>query len=268
MTRHIDLEGTVQFERPVLPNSIELRGVRKSFGRYRILRGLDVGFVEGAITTILGPSGTGKSVLLSHILGLNEPDAGTVEVFGEDIWNLREDQRTELRKRIGVLFQDGALFGAMSVYDNVAFPLRKNTTMSESEIDELVLARCGEVGLTAALDRTPGQISGGMKKRAGFARAMITEPEAVLFDEPDSGLDPVRTSLLCDLILEMHEQHRGTYIVVTHDMSAARKLSDYVGVLWRGRLLFYGTAEEAFSTDDPFVRQFVAGDSVGPLGME
>jgi phospholipid/cholesterol/gamma-HCH transport system ATP-binding protein len=248
--------------------TVSVRDVRKAFGSHHILRGLSVDFVDGAITTILGPSGTGKSVTLSHIVGLLEPDSGTVEVFGQDIWKLREEQRAEMRKRIGVLFQDGALFSAMNVYDNVAYPLRKNTGKSEEEIRDIVMARIGEVGLTAAVNRTPNQLSGGMKKRAGFARALAIEPEVVLFDEPDSGLDPVRTSLLCDLILEAHSVHKGTYVVVTHDIGAARRLSDYVGVLWKGELIFFGTADEAFDSADPFVRQFLSGESAGPLGMD
>ncbi|MFC7500426.1 ABC transporter ATP-binding protein [Nocardioides sp. GCM10030258] len=248
--------------------TISVRNVRKAFGSHEILRGLSVDFVDGAITTILGPSGTGKSVLLSHIVGLLEPDSGTVEAFGQDIWGLREDERAEMRKRIGVLFQDGALFGDLDVYDNVAYPLRKNTDKTEDEIRDIVLARTAEVGLTAALNRTPSQLSGGMKKRAGFARALAVEPEVVLFDEPDSGLDPVRTSLLCDLILEAHSIHKGTYVVVTHDIGAARRLSDYVGVLWKGELIFFGTADEAFGSSDPFVQQFLSGSSAGPLGMD
>jgi phospholipid/cholesterol/gamma-HCH transport system ATP-binding protein len=260
------------YGRPVEPDTrkhtIRLQDVHKSFGTYRVLAGLNIDFPSGAITTVLGPSGTGKSVLLSHIVGLLEPDSGRVEVFGQDIWSVREDNRAQIRKRFGVLFQDGALFSAMNVYDNVAYPLRKNTNKTEEEIREIVTSRIREVGLTAALGRTPSELSGGMKKRAGFARALATEPEVVLFDEPDSGLDPVRTSLLCDLILDVHREHKGTYVVVTHDIGAARRLSDYVGVLWKGRLVFYGTAAEAFSTEDPFVQQFLSGNSGGPLGMD
>lgn len=249
-------------------HTVRIRDVHKSFGQFHILRGLNIDFADGAITTILGPSGTGKSVLLSHVVGLLEPDSGVVEVFGQDIWTLREHERNELRKRFGVLFQDGALFGSMDLFDNVAFPLQKNTGKSQREIREIVVQRLEEVGLGAAQNKFPGEVSGGMKKRAGFARALATEPEVVLFDEPDSGLDPVRTSLLCDLILSVHRRHSGTYVVVTHDIRTARKVSDYVGVLWHGQLIFYGSADDAFSNDDPFVRQFLAGESVGPLGMD
>ncbi|MEV7379587.1 ABC transporter ATP-binding protein [Streptomyces lydicus] len=242
--------------------------LHKSFGSFQVMRGLTLDFKPKAITTILGPSGTGKSVLLKHLVGLLEPDSGSVKVFGQDIWGIHERERAELRKRFGVLFQDGALFGSMSIYDNVAFPLRKHTDLPESDIREIVKERLKEVGLEAAENKAPNEVSGGMKKRAGFARALVLNPEIVLFDEPDSGLDPVRTSLLNDVILKVHDEDRGAYVVVTHDIRTARKVSDYVGLIWQGRVVYYGTADEAFSSDDPFVRQFLAGDSVGPLGMD
>ena len=249
-------------------HSIEVVDVHKAFGPSKILTGLTVNFVDNAITTVLGPSGTGKSVLLKHIVGLLQPDQGEVRVFGENIWNVSQAERFELRKRFGVLFQDGALFGSMNLYDNVAFPLRKHTDKSEDEIREIVMTHLAEVGLEKATHKAPNEISGGMRKRAGFARALVMRPDVVLFDEPDSGLDPVRTKLLCNLIAEVHQEHGGTYIVITHDIASARTLSDYVGMLWQGKLVHYGEAEEAFGTDDPFVRQFLAGDAVGPLGMD
>jgi phospholipid/cholesterol/gamma-HCH transport system ATP-binding protein len=233
-----------------------------------VLNGLTVNFVNNAITTILGPSGTGKSVLLKHLVGLLAPDHGEISVFGQDIWKVSIHQRYELRKRFGVLFQDGALFGSMNVYDNVAYPLRKHTDKPEDEIAQIAMRLLREVGLEEAAGRLPNEISGGMRKRAGFARALVLRPDIVMFDEPDSGLDPVRTSLLNDLVLEMHAEHGGTYIVVTHDIRSARKVSDYIGVLWGGRLVHYGPAEEAFASEDPFVRQFLAGESAGPLGMD
>jgi phospholipid/cholesterol/gamma-HCH transport system ATP-binding protein len=249
-------------------HSVRIRDVKKSFGSFDVLTGLNLDFADNAITTVLGPSGTGKSVLLKHIVGLLEPDSGVVEVFGQDIWSISEKQRQEIRKRFGVLFQDGALFGSMNIYDNVAFPLRKHTNKSEKEIREIVMSRLEEVGLTKAVTKTPGEVSGGMKKRAGFARALVLNPSVVMFDEPDSGLDPVRTSLLNDLILKVHAEHGGTYILVTHDIRTARKVSDYVGVVWQGKLVHYGETEEAFNSELPFVRQFLSGDSVGPLGMD
>jgi phospholipid/cholesterol/gamma-HCH transport system ATP-binding protein len=249
-------------------HTVEVRNVHKRFGSSVVLNGLSAAFQDNAITTVLGPSGTGKSVLLKHIVGLLEPDAGEVSVFGTNIWAVSEIERYELRKRFGVLFQDGALFGSMNLYDNVAFPLRKHTDKSEDEIREIVMQNLREVGLEQAIDKAPNEISGGMRKRAGFARALVMRPDVVLFDEPDSGLDPVRTKLLSQLITQMHEEHGGTYIVITHDIPTARTVSDFIGVLWKGQMMHYGEADEAFGSDDPFVRQFLAGDAAGPLGMD
>jgi len=249
-------------------HSMEVRGVHKRFGDFKVLQGMSLNFADNAITTVLGPSGTGKSVLIKHLVGLLEPDEGEILIFGKNMWNISEGERYNLRKRFGVLFQDGALFGSLNIYDNVAFPLRKHTNHSEAEIREIVMDRLVEVGLESAVTKRPNEVSGGMRKRAGFARALVLNPEIVLFDEPDSGLDPVRTSLLCDLILEMHERHKGTYLVVTHDIRSARKVSDYVGLIWKGQVVHYGECEEAFASQDPFVRQFLAGESAGPLGMD
>lgn len=249
-------------------HSMEMRDVHKAFGSFKVLQGINLQFPDDAITTILGPSGTGKSVTIKHLVGLLEPDAGDVLVFGQNIWKISEKERYDLRTRMGVLFQDGALFGSLNVYDNTAFPLRKHTDKSEKEIREIVMTRLTEVGLEKSIYKRPNEISGGMRKRAGFARALVMDPKIVFFDEPDSGLDPVRTSLLNDLILEMHAEHRGTYLLVTHDIRTARKVSDYVGLIWQGKVVHYGPAEEAFNSHDPFVRQFLAGDSAGPLGMD
>ncbi len=249
-------------------DAIEFIGVRKAFGRNVVLNGLDLGLPEGQISMILGPSGTGKSVCIKHIVGLMYPDEGDVRVFGQSVPSLSDDELFELRKRFGVLFQDGALFGSMNLYDNVAFPLRQHTDKSEEEIREIVMRRLREVGLADAAEKMPNELSGGMRKRAGFARALVLEPDIVLFDEPDSGLDPVRTALLCELIREVHEENGGTYVVITHDIMSARRLADYIAVLWRGRIVESGPAEELFQSDNPFVRQFLTGDARGPLGME
>jgi phospholipid/cholesterol/gamma-HCH transport system ATP-binding protein len=249
-------------------HSMEVRDVYKSFGSFDVLQGLNLQFQDDAITTILGPSGTGKSVLIKHLVGLLEPDDGQVLVFGKDLWKMSEKERYELRTRMGVLFQDGALFGSLNIYDNTAFPLRKHTDKSEDEIRDIVTQRLSEVGLDKAHNKLPNEVSGGMRKRAGFARALVMEPAIVFFDEPDSGLDPVRTSLLNDLILDIHSEHKGTYLLVTHDIRTARKVSDYVGLIWKGKVVHYGEAEGAFASEDPFVRQFLSGDSAGPLGMD
>jgi phospholipid/cholesterol/gamma-HCH transport system ATP-binding protein len=248
--------------------AIEVDDIYKSFNGHTVLNGLTVNFEEGGITTMLGPSGTGKTVLLKHIVALLYPDAGDIRVFGRSVVKMSDDELFSMRENFGVLFQDGALFGSMDVYDNIAFPLRKHTRLPEDKIRAVVMQRLREVGLEDAIHKMPNEISGGMRKRAGFARALVLNPKIVLFDEPDSGLDPVRTSLLCDLILDVHKEHGGTYLLVTHDISTARKVSDYVGLLWQGRLAHYGPTEEAFSSSDDFVRQFLSGDSAGPLGMD
>ena len=248
--------------------AIEVEDVYKAFNGFKVLNGLTVDFVEGAITTVLGPSGTGKSVLLKHIIALLYPDAGDIRVFGQSITKMGEDELFAMREGFGVLFQDGALFGSMNIYDNVAFPLRKHTKLPEDKIRPVVMQRLKQVGLEDATRKMPNEISGGMRKRAGFARALVLNPKIVLFDEPDSGLDPVRTSLLCDLILDVHKEHGGTYLLVTHNIPTAEKVSDYIGLLWQGRLAHYGPTAEAFASSDPFVRQFLAGDSAGPLGMD
>jgi phospholipid/cholesterol/gamma-HCH transport system ATP-binding protein len=248
--------------------SIECRDLQKAFGPNRVLDGVNLGIPDGMITVVLGPSGTGKSVLIKHMIGLLFPDSGDVLVQGRSVPRMTMSQLLEMRRSFGILFQDGALFGSMPVYDNVAFPLRQHTDLSEAEIREAVIQRLGEVGLTEAAWRMPGELSGGMRKRAGFARALVMEPEIVLFDEPDSGLDPVRTALLCELIQEVHREHGGTYIVITHDIASARRIGEYIAVLWKGRIVEAGEASDMFASEDPFVRQFLQGEPTGPLGME
>jgi phospholipid/cholesterol/gamma-HCH transport system ATP-binding protein len=250
------------------PDAIEFIDVHKAFGSNRVLRGLNLGIPEGQVSMILGPSGTGKSVCIKHIVGLLYPDQGDVIVAGQSIPSLSDDDLFELRKKFGVLFQDGALFGSLNLYDNVAFPLRQHTEKGEDEIAEIVNRRLREVGLGEANEKMPNELSGGMRKRAGFARALVLDPEIVLFDEPDSGLDPVRTALLCELIKEVHAENGGTYVVITHDILSARRVAEHISILWRGRIVESGPADELFASENPFVRQFLSGESAGPLGME
>ncbi|MGO9489401.1 MAG: ABC transporter ATP-binding protein [Solirubrobacteraceae bacterium] len=249
-------------------DAIEFIDVHKSFGSNHVLRGLNMGLPENKISMIIGPSGTGKSVCIKHIVGLLYPDQGDVIVHGHSIPSLPDAELFELRKQFGVLFQDGALFGSLNLYDNVAFPLRQHTEKGEEEIAEIVNRRLKEVGLGNANEKMPSELSGGMRKRAGFARALVMEPDIVLFDEPDSGLDPVRTALLCELIKEVHAENGGCYVVITHDIMSARRVAEHISVLWKGRIVETGPAQELFASENPFVRQFLAGESVGPLGME
>jgi len=250
------------------PDAIEFIEVHKSFGRNHVLRGLNMSLPEDSISMILGPSGTGKSVCIKHIVGLLYPDQGDVIVHGQSIPSLSDADLFETRKKFGVLFQDGALFGSLNLYDNVAFPLRQHTEKSEEEIADIVNRRMREVGLGGEGEKMPNQLSGGMRKRAGFARSLVLDPRVVLFDEPDSGLDPVRTALLCELIKEVHAENGGCYVVITHDIMSARRVAEHISILWRGRIVESGPAEELFASENPFVRQFLAGASAGPLGMD
>jgi len=248
--------------------AIETRGVHKSLGGRSILRGIDLQIPEGMVSVLLGPSGTGKSVLLNHVLGLMRPDAGEVFVRGRALSGMARAELLELRSDIGVMFQDGALFSTMNIYDNVAFPLRQHTDLSEAEISEVVGQRLAEVGLAGVESRFPAQLSGGMRKRAGLARALVLDPNIVLCDEPDSGLDPVRTALLADLLAEEHATAGGTMVVVTHNIALARQVGEYVSVLWQGQVVESGPADAVFASEDPFVRQFLAGETTGPLSMD
>ena len=250
------------------PAAVEFIDVHKSFGRNHVLRGLNMEIPEGQVSMIIGPSGTGKSVCIKHIVGLLYPDEGDVIVHGQSIPSLPDAELFELRKKFGVLFQDGALFGSMNLYDNVAFPLRQHTEKDEEEIAEIVNRRMNEVGLGVEGMKMPNELSGGMRKRAGFARSLVLDPEIVLFDEPDSGLDPVRTALLCELIKEVHAENGGAYVVITHDIMSARRVGEHISVLWKGRVVESGPAAEMFASENPFVRQFLSGEAQGPLGME
>jgi phospholipid/cholesterol/gamma-HCH transport system ATP-binding protein len=253
---------------PALDVVIECVGVEKSFAGHPVLAGVDCRVMRGRITVIMGPSGTGKSVLLRHFVGLLKPDRGHVIVEGRSVPRLSEDELLELRRHMGMLFQDGALFSSMNLYDNVAFPLRQHTRRSEREIREVVMARLAEVGLTGAERKMPNELSGGMRKRAGFARALVLEPRILLFDEPDSGLDPVRTALLCELIKEIQRRYESTAVVISHDTKAVFDVADDVILLHGGRVVEQGPKEQLRESTHPFTRQFIRGAVNGPLAMD
>ena len=248
--------------------AIETRDVYKAFGSNKILAGTDLTVPEGVVSTLLGPSGTGKSVVLQHIIGLLKPDAGEVIVRGRPLSAMGRAELLALRSEIGVMFQDGALFSTLNVYDNVAFPLRQHTNLPESDIDDIVSLRLEEVGLMAAAKRFGNQLSGGMRKRAGLARALVLDPGIILCDEPDSGLDPVRTSLLGELLVETHSRIGGTMLVITHNIDLIKQISEHISVLYRGKVLESGIADEIYNSDTEFVQQFLAGRAEGPLGMD
>jgi phospholipid/cholesterol/gamma-HCH transport system ATP-binding protein len=249
-------------------DAIEIIDLVKQFGRTRILNGLNLGLPDNQISMVLGPSGTGKSVLIKHIVGLLYPDAGDVLVHGESVPSMTDDELFEMRKKFGLLFQDGALFGSMNVFDNTAFPLRQHTDKSEEEIAEICNRRLREVGLADATQKMPNELSGGMRKRAGFARALVLDPAIVMFDEPDSGLDPVRTALLCELIREIHAENGGCYLVISHDLGTARRIADFLAVLWKGRIVESGPAAQLFNSENEFVSQFLNAETEGPLAMD
>jgi phospholipid/cholesterol/gamma-HCH transport system ATP-binding protein len=261
------------------PDAVEFIDTYKAFGRSKILQGLNMGLPEGMVSMILGPSGTGKSVCIKHMVGLLYPDRGDILVHGKSVPDMPDDELFDMRKKFGLLFQDGALFGSMDLFNNVAFPLRQHTEKGEDEIEDIVMRRLNEVGLGSAKTKMPNELSGGMRKRAGFARALVLEPDIVLFDEPDSGLDPVRTALLGELILEIHRdmmdeakekqrEHLPTFCVITHDIMSARRVADYINVLWKGRIVEAGPAEDMLNSENPFIRQFLSGESQGPLTMD
>src|SRR2546421_10476704 len=247
--------------------TISLREVTKSFGSHTVLEDISFDVPKGRITAILGPSGTGKSVLLKNIIGLLRPERGEIWVEGEQIVGMGEKDLYRVRRKMGVLFQDGALFGSMNLYDNVAFPLREHTKKSETEIRRIVLEKLDMTGLNGADKKLPGEISGGMRKRAGLARALVLDPEIILVDEPDSGLDPVRTTYISQLFLDVNAQIDATFLIVTHNINLARTVPDNLGMLFRKELVMFGPREVLLTSEEPVVKQFLNGKMNGPIGM-
>jgi phospholipid/cholesterol/gamma-HCH transport system ATP-binding protein len=247
---------------------ISLRGVTKTFGSHTVLKDISFDIPRGQITAVMGPSGTGKSVLLKNIIGLLRPDAGEIWVEGEETVAMGERDLYRVRRKFGVLFQDGALFGSMNMFDNMAFPLREHTRKTEKEIREIVLAKADMVGMLDHMKKYPGEVSGGMKKRAGLARALAMDPEIILFDEPDSGLDPVRVSYLDELVKKIQEETGATFVIITHNIASVMRTSDFIAVLYRAGLVKFASKQDMRATADPIIRQFLAGRALGPIGMD
>ena len=241
--------------------------LKKSFGSKVVLDGISFSVAPGESLVIVGPSGTGKSVLLKHLIGLVRPDSGKVFVAGEDLWALSHVERTRVRKKFGMSFQEGALFDSMSVFDNIAFPLRRSGRPA-GEVRSRVKECLEIVHLPNVEDRRPSELSGGMRRRVGFARAIAHEPEILLFDEPNTGLDPIMTDIIDEVIMEMREKMNPTIVTITHHMESARKIGDRVALLFGGRILYDAPPEEFLKASDPAVRQFVQGSAKGPLTVE
>jgi phospholipid/cholesterol/gamma-HCH transport system ATP-binding protein len=245
--------------------TIELRNLRKAFGTQVVLDGITATIAPRRTTVILGPSGTGKSVLLKLIVGLIPPDAGEILLDGRDLTRFSRDEMFAARRRFGMLFQDGALFDSMSVFENIAFPMRRHTRYPESKIRELVDEKLRSVGLKHAGEKYPAELSGGMRKRVGLARAIALDPDVVFFDEPSSGLDPVTASAIDDLILEMQRTRPRTFLVISHDLASTEKIADDIGMLFRGKLVQYGPKAAVLGSREPTVRQFLDRKTDGPI---
>jgi phospholipid/cholesterol/gamma-HCH transport system ATP-binding protein len=244
---------------------IQLRGVSKRLGSKQVLDGLDLEIPTGITMVILGRSGSGKSVLLKHIIGLMKPDEGSIEIEGEDIAHMDEAELNRVRKRFGMLFQGAALFDSLTVGENVALPMREHLKLPEAEIRRRVAERLSWVGLQGVEDMKPASLSGGMKKRVGLARAVAIDPAYILYDEPTTGLDPIMSDVINELIRSIQKRMGVTSVVVTHDLHSAWKVGDRLALLHEGRVQFTGTPAEAQATNDLLVRQFIEGRSDGPV---
>lgn len=246
---------------------VVVEGLTKVFGRQTIWRDVTLTLPPGEVSVLLGPSGTGKTVFLKSLVGLLKPEEGRVMIDGIDMVNDRDREVFEARKRFGLMFQDGALFGSLTLFDNIAFPLREHTKKKESEIRRIVLERMEMVGLGGEERKLPGQISGGMRKRAGLARALVLDPEIILCDEPDSGLDPVRTAHISQLLIDVNARIDATMLIVTHNIDIAATVPDNIGMLYRRDLVAFGPREALLTSEEPAVLQFLHGDTHGPIGM-
>ncbi len=254
---------------PAPPPVLRFEDVHKSFGTFQVLRGLDLAVPQGSITVIIGRSGAGKSVTLKHALGLLQPDSGRVFVHDTEVTGLKGHPLRDLRLRFGMVFQNAALFDSMSVMDNVAFPLREHSELKDSRIRELVIDVLGQVGLAGAAGKLPAELSGGMRKRAGLARALIHRPEILLYDEPTTGLDPILTAQINQLILETQHRRPGiTSVIISHDMASAFDIADHIAFHHTGRIIAEGPPVDFQDHDDERVRQFVEGRLEGPIGLE
>lgn len=246
---------------------ITIVDLHKSFSGFKVLEGINLEIERGKINFIIGRSGGGKSVLLKHIIGLMKPDSGSILLDGVDLTTQNEPSMNRIRQRFGMLFQEAALFDSMSVGDNVAFPLKEHTRLKKKEIKNLVHEKLALVGMDGSEDMMPSEISGGQRKRVGLARAMILEPEILLFDEPTTGLDPIMCDQVDELIVNTQQQLGATSIVISHDMAATLRIAQKVAMIYQGRIVFHGSPEVLRNHDNPVVQQFISGEAEGPMHL-
>jgi phospholipid/cholesterol/gamma-HCH transport system ATP-binding protein len=259
--------GTASAEDARESAKLRVENLHKAFAHRAVLDGIDLSIAPGESLVIVGPSGTGKSVLLKHLIGLVRPDSGRVFVDGQDLWALDHLERVTLRRKFGMSFQEGALFDSMSVYENIAFPLRRSGRSPE-QVRQRVEECLELVQLPDIAAKRPSELSGGMRRRVGFARAIAHQPEILLFDEPNTGLDPIMTDIIAEVILGIRRQLKATIVTITHHIPSARKIGDRLAMLSGGHILFQGTPDDFMKSSDPAVRQFVEGRATGPLTGE
>jgi phospholipid/cholesterol/gamma-HCH transport system ATP-binding protein len=244
---------------------IEITNLHKSFGAFPVLRGVNLTVEKGESMTVIGGSGSGKSVLIKHIIGLLFPDKGQVKVGGEVLNNLDEQGLNEVRKKFGMLFQGAALFDSLTVWENVGFGLKQHTKMSDKDIRDVATQKLALVGLKGVEEKMPADLSGGMKKRVGLARAIAMDPQIILYDEPTTGLDPITADAINDLIIDLRKKLGVTSVAITHDMHSAYKISDRIAMLYKGEIQETGTPDEIRGTSNPIVKQFITGSAIGPI---
>jgi phospholipid/cholesterol/gamma-HCH transport system ATP-binding protein len=238
---------------------VQVESLSKSFGNQTVLKGINLEVAEGETLSVLGRSGTGKSVLLKLIIGLHKPDSGSIRINGEEVTNLPLKELNEVRKKVGFLFQQAALYDSLTIEENVAFPLRRHSKMSDDERSKRVRQLLASVGMEQDAHKLPAELSGGMQRRVGLARALALQPEILLFDEPTAGLDPITAAEIDDLILRLQKERTITSVVVTHDIHSARAVSDRLALMRDGQVLIEGAFEDLQKSRDPFVMQFLDG---------
>lgn len=246
---------------------IRIEDLYKRFGSKAVLAGLSLTIEHGETMVVIGGSGTGKSVLLKHVIGLMKPDSGRIVVDGQDVEQLNEAQLADVRKKFGMLFQGAALFDSLSVWENVGFWLTQHSRLSAREVRDVAREKLALVGLKGVEDLMPAELSGGMKKRVGLARAIAHDPQIMLYDEPTTGLDPIMADVINELIIRLKEQLKVTSIAITHDMTSAYKIADRIAMLYQGQILEVGTPDEIRASASPVVRQFITGSAEGPIAV-